>query len=120
MTWSNKRLAETLDEWFLNSRAIITETAGDIVVGKLTAEDTLSLLDALEALGWSHAIEDDTGSVVSRSDIEQDFCTLQGQRTQAHGREWQRTRAYECRHGGLAEPSACATSPRGLSARRSS
>ncbi|UIJ91829.1 hypothetical protein LZK74_03080 [Sinorhizobium meliloti] len=73
MTWSNKRLAETLDEWFLNSRAIITETAGDIVVGKLTAEDTLSLLDALEALGWSHAIEDDTGSVVSRSDIEQDF-----------------------------------------------
>lgn len=73
MTWSSKRLAETLDGWLVDGRAIITETAADVVVGKLTASDTLSLLDAVEKLGWQHGVEDDTGSAVQRGDIEQDF-----------------------------------------------
>jgi hypothetical protein len=73
MTWSNVKLAETLDDWLLSERVIITETADDVVVGKLCADNTLSFLDALESLGWAHIIEDGTGSVVQRSGIEQDF-----------------------------------------------
>ncbi|MBW6424194.1 hypothetical protein KX729_22285 [Rhizobium sp. XQZ8] len=68
-----KGLAEALDAWALEGRALITEHAGDIVVGKLSAADALELVRSLEALGWNHSIEDGSPAIVTKDQLDAEY-----------------------------------------------
>ncbi len=73
MTSPTRRLAESLDDWSLQGRALITETPTDVVVGGLSVDDARALVDQLVALAWPHSIEDGTGAPVGHHDIEPDL-----------------------------------------------
>lgn len=73
MISSEKELAEALDVWALEGRALITEHTGDIVVGKLSATDALELVRNLEAVGWNHSIEDGSQAVVTKDQLDDDY-----------------------------------------------
>lgn len=73
MISSEKGLAEALDAWVLEGRALITEHTGDIVVGKLCAADALELVRSLETLGWNHSIEDGLPAVVTKDQLDADY-----------------------------------------------
>lgn len=73
MTSPTRRLAESLDDWSLQGRALITETPTDVVVGGLSVDDARALVEQLKALAWPHSIEDGTGAPVGHDDIEPDL-----------------------------------------------
>lgn len=73
MILSEEGLAEALDAWALESRALITEHTHEIVVGNLSAADAIELVHCLEALGWSHSIEDGSPAVVANDQLHAEY-----------------------------------------------
>jgi len=73
MTSPERKLAEALDAWALESRALITEHTSQVVVGKLSASDALELVRGLEALSWKHSIEDGSQALVTKDELDSEY-----------------------------------------------
>lgn len=68
-----KELAQTLDGWANEKRALITESDEVVVVGGLSAIDAGTLSAMVRDTFWTPAIEDATETVIGSEDISEDF-----------------------------------------------
>ncbi|MFA1676276.1 hypothetical protein ACDY97_26920 [Rhizobium mongolense] len=73
MISSEKGLAELLDDWVREERALITERREEIVLGQLSHKDALAIVAGFEAIGWNYTIEDGTPSEVTKSQVVTDY-----------------------------------------------
>ncbi|VDS03604.1 hypothetical protein DEVEQU_00729 [Devosia equisanguinis] len=67
------KLAETLDGWSDDGRALITETETVLVAARLSAVDTHALVELAATLTWAVTIEDRSGDYVQQDYIDDDF-----------------------------------------------